>query len=217
MANAVKGRFDLVGGHVALDFANTLDYRFAPERRRDLLSGYADLLEFVVQSGVMTSRQAGSQLRQVRVPVARRALHRAIRLREAIDSVFRSVIAGRRPRRSDLSVLNDHLMTRRSSETLAWQGSGLVRTYVVRADDRNGPLGIIADAAARLLASSDCESVRECADPSCRWLFLDRTKNHSRRWCAMGLCGSRSKVRRFRSRQAAVRGVHRRRSTASLT
>ena len=36
---------------------------------------------------------------------------------------------------------------------------------------------------------------------TCRWLFLDRSKNHSRRWCDMRICGNRSKTRRFYARQ----------------
>lgn len=41
-----------------------------------------------------------------------------------------------------------------------------------------------------------------CHNPDCRWVFVDRSKNHSRRWCEMGTCGNRAKVRRYRRRQA---------------
>ena len=39
-----------------------------------------------------------------------------------------------------------------------------------------------------------------CADDTCGWLFLDTTRNRTRRWCVMKECGNRSKVRRFRER-----------------
>jgi predicted RNA-binding Zn ribbon-like protein len=42
--------------------------------------------------------------------------------------------------------------------------------------------------------------VKDCGDPSCRWLFLDTSKNHTRRWCDMKTCGNRMKARRFQAR-----------------
>jgi predicted RNA-binding Zn ribbon-like protein len=48
-------------------------------------------------------------------------------------------------------------------------------------------------------------AVRECESDTCAWLFLDRTRNHSRRWCDMGDCGNRAKARRFRERRARYR------------
>ena len=38
-----------------------------------------------------------------------------------------------------------------------------------------------------------------CGSQSCRWVFFDRSKNHSSRWCTMASCGNREKARRFRS------------------
>jgi predicted RNA-binding Zn ribbon-like protein len=39
--------------------------------------------------------------------------------------------------------------------------------------------------------------VKACARDSCRWLFYDRTRNHSRTWCTSTTCGSREKARRY--------------------
>ena len=43
--------------------------------------------------------------------------------------------------------------------------------------------------------------IRECDGDTCGWLFLDTTRNHSRRWCDMRGCGNRAKVRRHRQKQ----------------
>jgi predicted RNA-binding Zn ribbon-like protein len=56
-------------------------------------------------------------------------------------------------------------------------------------------------AAVELLTSDEILRVRTCADDSCAWLFLDTTRNRTRRWCDMKVCGNRSKVRRFRDSQ----------------
>src|SRR5919112_4603831 len=63
------------------------------------------------------------------------------------------------------------------------------------------PLWPIARSAAELLVSPWRERVRECPGEHCGWLFLDLTKNGSRRWCEMEVCGSRAKMQRYRDRQ----------------
>lgn len=55
----------------------------------------------------------------------------------------------------------------------------------------------VVRSAAELLTSGDLDRVRRCAGDDCAWLFLDRSRNGSRRWCDMTVCGNRSKVRRF--------------------
>jgi len=59
--------------------------------------------------------------------------------------------------------------------------------------------------AAGLLTSEKLDRVEECADDRCGWLFLDVSRNRSRRWCAMEDCGNRAKARRHYKRKRAVR------------
>jgi predicted RNA-binding Zn ribbon-like protein len=60
----------------------------------------------------------------------------------------------------------------------------------------------VVRAASDLLTSDALARVRQCADGSCAWLFLDTTRNRTRRWCDMKACGNRNKVRRFRKPQS---------------
>jgi predicted RNA-binding Zn ribbon-like protein len=46
--------------------------------------------------------------------------------------------------------------------------------------------------------------LRHCANPACRWLFVDESKNHSRVWCEMATCGSRAKMTPYRRRLAST-------------
>jgi predicted RNA-binding Zn ribbon-like protein len=65
----------------------------------------------------------------------------------------------------------------------------------------------VARSAAELLTSKELTSVRECAGYDCGRLFMDGTKNRSRRWCDMASCGNRAKGRRhYERRKAAPRG-----------
>ena len=58
----------------------------------------------------------------------------------------------------------------------------------------------VVRSSAELLVEGDLTRVRQCHGEQCGWLFVDMTKNRSRRWCDMGDCGNLAKVRRFRSR-----------------
>ena len=197
---ADKFHFQLVGGHLALDFANTLDFRYDPERFIELLSSYERLLAFFQQTGIITAPQARKLLANTSESEARRALRRAIEFRETIYFLFLSVLSGRRVGNAHLRAFNRFLEDARVRENLTWQKRSFVRTYHDLAETAGGPLWAVVDAAADLLTCSDCLRIRECSEKTCRWLFLDQSKNHSRRWCDMKICGNRAKARRFYAR-----------------
>jgi len=190
--------FQIVAGHVVLDFANTLDYRFDPARTIEMLPSFERLVDFVLQSQLIEEPsgrrlKAGTDRRN-----AERVLRRAIEFRETLDQLLRSVIAHKAPRGSCLESFNGFVAQHRKQERFSWKSGELVRGYAEIVNTADWLLWLLVDSAASLLTSIDLVNVRECHDQSCRWLFLDQSKNHSRRWCSMDLCGNRSKVRRFR-------------------
>src|SRR2546425_557101 len=65
------------------------------------------------------------------------------------------------------------------------------------------PLWEIARSAADLLTSGERDRVKECASTTCEWVFLDKSRNRSRRWCDMSDCGNRAKARRFHAKKRA--------------
>jgi predicted RNA-binding Zn ribbon-like protein len=77
-----------------------------------------------------------------------------------------------------------------------------------RGETLERPMWDIAQSAADLLTSGQLHRVRQCGDERCGWLFFDRSKNRSRRWCSMDDCGNRAKARRHyrRSRASDTRG-----------
>jgi len=190
--------FQLVAGHVVLDFANTLDHRFTPARTIEMLPSFDRLVDFALQSQLIEEPsgrrlKSGTDMRN-----GESVLRRAIEFRETLDQLFRSVISHRPPRGGCLESFNGFVAQYRKQETFSWKSGELVRSYADVVNTADWLLWLLVDSAASLLTSIDLVSVRECHDQSCRWLFLDQSKNHSRRWCSMDLCGNRSKVRRFR-------------------
>jgi predicted RNA-binding Zn ribbon-like protein len=60
--------------------------------------------------------------------------------------------------------------------------------------------GAVLAAAARLAVLGDWDRVKICPADDCRWAFFDRSRNHSRTWCSMRVCGNREKARAWRER-----------------
>jgi predicted RNA-binding Zn ribbon-like protein len=129
-------------------------------------------------------------------------LRRAIALRETIWRVFDALAKGARADPSDLATLHEEEVAAMRHARFQQTGSGIDYEW---SDEPllDRPLWAIARSAADLLTSRDIARVRECGSETCEWLFIDRSRNHTRRWCDMNDCGNRAKVRRFRQRQRA--------------
>jgi predicted RNA-binding Zn ribbon-like protein len=125
---------------------------------------------------------------------AGRALRQAHALREAIYRSFSAVAAGEAPPPADVRrVLRAYgIAVGRASFGVSEADAGLGWPVPTRPSRVLDP---IAYAAGELLLASDPPPVKEC--PGCCWLFLDRSRNGSRRWCDMQTCGSRDKMRRY--------------------
>ena len=196
----MAGEFQLVAGHLALDFANTLDYRYDPDRLIDLLPSYERFLAFCRQSGVITAAQMRKLLDGLSESDSQRVLKEVIEFREALYFLILSAVQGRRPDESHLRALNGFLSKTRAVDEIVWQKRRFVRGLRDVTERPEEPLRLVVDAAVALITSPDIDNVRECIEKSCRWFFLDRSRNHSRRWCDMQLCGNRSKAKRFYAR-----------------
>jgi len=66
-----------------------------------------------------------------------------------------------------------------------------------------GALARIAAIVREAMQSGTWTRLKACPAGDCQWAFYDRSRNHSRTWCQMGVCGNRSKVRAFRERRSA--------------
>jgi predicted RNA-binding Zn ribbon-like protein len=63
-------------------------------------------------------------------------------------------------------------------------------------------VGAVFAAASRLAVLGQWERVKICPADDCRWAFYDRSRNHSRTWCSMQVCGNREKARSWRDRRS---------------
>lgn len=188
---------ELIGGRLCLDFANTVSTRL--EGGREYLTNYVELVTWSRRAGVLTGDEAGALLHRATgsAELAAAALERAIDMRETIYRIFSTVAAGQEPEGGDLAALNAALREALSHVEVVPARDRFEWGWMPDGEDLDRMLWPIARSAADTLTSEDLGRVRQCARQGCDWLFVDTSKNRSRRWCSMAMCGSRVKSRRY--------------------
>jgi predicted RNA-binding Zn ribbon-like protein len=192
-------QFEFTGGDLCLDFTNTADGDVNNEWH-ERLNDYADLVAWARQAGALTDAEAARLLAEAEQSEAQAAtvLNGAIELRFTLYRIFSALAADDRPEAADLVRLNaalaaalTHLRVIPHDDHFdwGWAADGLAR-----------PLWPVVYSAAELLVSDQTGRIHECAGDTCSWLFLDTSRNHSRRWCDMKGCGNRAKARRHYQR-----------------
>jgi predicted RNA-binding Zn ribbon-like protein len=190
--------FDRCAGHLALDFANAVSDRHT-DAPIDRLPTYASLISFARQCELAPATQLRRLERRAagEPEAARAARDEAAALREALYRLFAAIAARRAIDPADLAVLNAMRARTRLGRDLEWE-------WADGPDALDAVLGPIVSSAVDLLRSPERERIRICAADDCVWLFLDTSKNRSRRWCDMKQCGNRAKARRFQRRGRAT-------------
>lgn len=186
-----------LGGRLVLDFANSVSGRGAPSAR-DHLVDYADLVAWSARAGLLDERVGRSLIEKAgrRGPEAERTIARARELRDASHRVFVDVAHGRTANPTDLAVVYAALARAVEHGSIVQTGDGFVWRWQDGSEALDSMLWPIARSAAELLTGTELPRVRECSGDRCGWLFLDQTKNRTRRWCEMKVCGNRAKARR---------------------
>jgi predicted RNA-binding Zn ribbon-like protein len=208
-------KFQLLGGHLALDFVNTLDNR-GSDQQKELITGYQSLIAFLEQTQAISAgearhlQQRGAELRDQVGMVVTRAHY----LRESLYTVLTARIDGREPAPEHLKLVSSfwreaaeqRVLVPGPDKTFQWGWLPIGRErwpsnhpnyFRTEHDDIKAPLWRLAAAAGELMTSQEMANLRRCASNTCNWLFLDKTKSHTRRWCEMRVCGNRDKAARF--------------------
>jgi predicted RNA-binding Zn ribbon-like protein len=190
---------ELFGGVACLDFANTVDGR-ATAHPQELLHSYADLSAWSAYAGLIDPTTAT----QLAGRGTDADLHAAIVLREAIFEVFAAIGRKRAVPAAALATVQAHYAEAMAEAQLGPDEDGYDWRFT---DDEPGRAWWpVAVSAVRLLTTGPLDRVKACAaEDGCIGLFLDTSKNRSRRWCTMDGCGVDAKVQRQASRRQAAR------------
>jgi predicted RNA-binding Zn ribbon-like protein len=193
----------LIGGDLALDFANTAGLHASEAVLEHLLS-YGDLIEWARRVGTITAAEFRSLRDQAAADSrgASRALSRALELREQVYRAFTAIAQDAQPASDDIAALHAaRVMALRAASPHWKRDEGLRLSWPSVPGDFDRPLYPVMLAASALLESPELARIRQCGNDPCGWLFVDRSRSGTRQWCSSGDCGNLTRVRRFRARK----------------
>ncbi|SMO46271.1 CGNR zinc finger domain-containing protein [Fodinibius sediminis] len=186
----------LDGGVLCLNFINTVHDYLKPDPY-DYLEDYSDLLEWSEKAGLMSSeeRETLSLLAQSNIEGAARVHREAIELRGLFYELFRCIANGQMPDRHTQDTFNARLQQAMRFLKLTIDKEMQVEQLWDSPKDLAYPMRPVLKSAYELLTSGKLERVKACG--ACGWLFFDKSKNRSRKWCSMESCGSNEKAKRY--------------------
>ncbi len=191
---------DLVAGVLCLDFVNTVTWRNDSIDRGERLTSYKELLLWCEAAHVLTSKEKRAVERAAKVQPedAVNVLNSAIALREALANLYLK----KPQQKASLEIVNNWLERAPARHRLTCSPNNYQWQMDQSTDPLFQPLWPILWSGADLLVSTQRDRVSSCAGPRCGWLFLDLSRNRSRRWCSMADCGNRAKAQRHYARTA---------------
>lgn len=192
----------LDGGCLCLDFINTVHSRTVAEPF-EYLSGYGELLDWSVKVEILTlsERKELESISGENREKANKVLADLIDTREFLYALFFPMAQNKIPDDSIQGQFNK-LLTETMSQVELYVSDNLeARQHWKNKADLKFPLYPVIKSAYDLLNANTPERIKEC--DACGWLFLDKSKNKSRKWCSMESCGSNVKAKRYYHRKKA--------------
>jgi predicted RNA-binding Zn ribbon-like protein len=190
----------LLGGRLAVDFANAPSYPGAP----DLDLSWEGLVTFLEVSRIV-SADRGAELLTLSQSDPRAAfavLSRAIRLRDGLRGAFGAMVKNERVVPEWVQPVNEVLRITEGHDELVQNGGSWKLEFIAREGGLDWLLAAIARSAAEILVEGAEARIRICANPGCGLFFCDTSRTYRRRWCSMAICGNRNKVASFARRRA---------------
>lgn len=194
--------FQLVGGHVALDLVNTVSWRGDPERRIERIPSFEAFVEWSIRAGLVRSGTGPQLMDSVATEsgAAQAAAHDIRSVRDDLHSVLSAHLDGAvlpppALRRLQLRFVEALESASLSSLPLAWELS------------LNSPADLVKACALHagwLLQSDAVDRIGRCSNRACGWMFIDRSRNHNRRWCSSADCGNRDRAARHYARNRST-------------
>jgi len=191
-----------LGGHLALDFTNTVEFQHT-EDAKEFLHSYQHVLAWCWQLALLPDVLAENLQHTAAADPAQAeaAFQSALALRQAIKSLFVAVTQSAEPTPEAQSIFQKAVVQAESHRSIAFVNGRPLWTWADEPSNLDRPLWPITLAAMELFTSPQLEQVRQC--PNCGWLFVDTSRNHTRRWCSMEVCGSQMKSKRQYQRKLA--------------
>jgi predicted RNA-binding Zn ribbon-like protein len=183
----------LDGGIFCLDFVNTVDYRNR-ETFHDYLADFKSLVAWYEHTKMLTPKLLHTieRLGKDYPQKAAAVFAKSLQLRELLYDIFTAALQRKSPATDVQLQFNAFIAEAFSNLEMGWnRGAGVLH---FNAPTPEQLYWWPVKSAAGLLTSDEVKQLKEC--PACGWLFLDKSKNQSRKWCSMSTCGDIDKVTR---------------------
>lgn len=191
--------FLFVGNHPCCDFINT--ELIMDGRRTDLLEGCPDLVEWIIRAKLLGADDGKRMTARLGHAEGERLLGEAKAFRVILREMAEQMEASRPIPRSAIETINRLLGQRPGYPQLIRTNGRFERHFYSTTQGSAQVLALLAEAAIDLLCTKDPTLVKKCRNQACILFFYDTTKNHTRQWCSMSLCGNRMKVAAHHRRQ----------------
>ena len=190
----------LLGGRLAIDFANIPSYPAAPAEHLS----WEELIIFLQASGIVSPERGASLLllSGSDPDAAQTLLSRSTRLRDALRMAFAAMVRKEAIAREWTAPINEILRITEGHDELVSGGDSWRMEFVAREGGLDWLLAAIARSAAEIIVEGAQARLRVCANARCGMFFSDASRTHRRRWCSMSICGNRHKVASFARRHS---------------
>ena len=189
----LENRFLFVGNYLCLDFVNT--EMVEAGQPVDRLNGFESLVAWLVQARTLDERQADEVLGNWKATrEAETSFQNAVELRSSLREMAGRLVKGKTVPQFTVAAINQCLAHQTGHAELKRARSGFEKRFKANFREPAQLLWPVAESASDLLCYADLTLVKKCENAACVLFFYDTTKNHSRRWCSMSVCGNRMKV-----------------------
>jgi predicted RNA-binding Zn ribbon-like protein len=188
-----------LGGRLCVAFANSVEWRRSATPR-ELMPDASAMVEWTRELGLIDPDEAEVLMGSSDTSPAVAGYGRAIDLRETLYRLLGDAAAGREPAADDVEALNDSLADAHGAIKVIHGPAGYASVWSLEGHEFDLARLAAARSTASLLCSDDLARLKQCPGPECGWLFVDSSRNRSRRWCDTRLCGNRDRVARHYAR-----------------
>ena len=193
---AYKGKYKLIGGKLCFDFTNTVSWREL-EHPHEWLDSIDNLASWAQMAEILSTKEARNLKRLLfdQNEDGIKKLQQLKDTREIIYNIFNCVIHQTSPSEKDMKNINRLVKKAMSHLELVPSPDGFELAWQIDLSGMDKIHYSTIRSAVQVLTTKDLTRIKKC--PSCQWLYLDMSKNKSRRWCTMEDCGNRHKVNAF--------------------
>jgi len=181
---------------LCLDYANTLMYRGSGEDAQETLHDFAELAAWCDATFGADVAGRAQRWSEKKPEVAAEIFADAIAIREAMYRILFAIASRKTPQAHDVVVVNRALDEAPARRVLVRGEKGFGWRIDSNGFSAASLLAPVLWSVGDLMVSPDAMRLRDCSNDKCLWLFLDDSKNGSRRWCSMQSCGNRAKAHR---------------------